>query len=94
MKKNMTPHQIKKALKNKNISQSGLARDLNVTPQHIFHVIKTPTRSFSAACHIAKAIDKQLDDVWPEIYEPNQAPPKIGRPLTKGYFDLHPEAAG
>jgi len=87
MQKNMTPNQIKIALKNKDISQSGLARDLGCTPQHIFLVIKDPTRSFPAACHIAKALDKGPADIWPEIYRPDQPPPKVGRPLSKGYYD-------
>ena len=84
---NMTPDQIKTALKKRDISQSGLARDLGCTPQHIFLVIKDPTRSFPAACHIAKALNKGPADIWPEIYEPDQAPPQVGRPLTNGLFD-------
>lgn len=87
MYKNMTPAQIKSALKRRDISQSGLARDLGCTPQHIFLVIKDPTRSFPAAQHIATALDKEPAEVWPEIYRPGQAPPKPGRPLSKGYFD-------
>ncbi len=58
MHKNMTPAQIKAALKRRDISQSGLARDLGCTPQHIFLVIKDPTRSFPAAQHIATALGK------------------------------------
>jgi lambda repressor-like predicted transcriptional regulator len=87
MHKNMTPAQIKAALKRRDISQSGLARDLGCTPQHIFLVIKDPTRSFPAAQHIATALGKKPSDVWPELYHPDQAPPKPGRPLSKGYFD-------
>lgn len=87
MQKNMTPNQIKRALKEKDISQSGLARDLKKTPQHIFLVIKNPKRSFPAACHIAKALGKKIEEVWPETYQPNQPPPKPGRPLTNGLFD-------
>lgn len=87
MQTNMTPAQIKLALKNKDISQSGLARDLDCTPQHIFLVIKDPTRSFPAACHIARALNKGLEDIWPETYSQDQQPPKVGRPLSKGYYD-------
>jgi len=87
MKKNMTPKQIKIALKIKDISQSGLAEDLGCTPQNIFLTIKDPTRSYPAASHIAKALGKKIEDVWPEIYSPNQPPPKVGRPLSKGYYD-------
>lgn len=87
MHKNMTPAQIKADLKRRDISQSGLARDLGCTPQHIYLVINDPTRSFPAAQHIATALGKELADVWPEIYRPDQAPPRPGRPLSKGYFD-------
>ena len=87
MQRNMTPDQIKTALKHRRISQSGLARDLGYTPQHIFLTIKDPTRSFPVACHIARALGKNPEDVWPEIYQPNQRPPKPGRPLTKGLYD-------
>jgi len=86
MKKNMTPVQIKIALKKKDISQSGLARDLKRTPQHIFLVIKNPKRSFPAACHIAKALGKRVEEIWPETFSPDQAPPKPGRPITNGLF--------
>jgi lambda repressor-like predicted transcriptional regulator len=87
MQKNMTPTQIKRALADKDISQSGLARDLGCTPQHIFMVIKDPTRSFAAACHIAMALNKALEEIWPETFSPNQPPPKVGRPLSKGFYD-------
>lgn len=87
MLKNMTPDQIKAALKHRDITQSGLARDLGCTPQHIFLVIKDPTRSFPAARHIAKALDKDLNEVWPETYRPNQPRPKPGRPISKGFYD-------
>ncbi|MCP3940040.1 MAG: transcriptional regulator [Desulfobacteraceae bacterium] len=87
MQTNMTPAQIKMALQKKKISQSGLARDLNVTPQHIFLVIKDPTRSFPAACHIARALNKAPEEVWPETFRPNQPAPKIGRPLTSGFYN-------
>ena len=89
----MTPDQIKIALKKKDISQSGLARDLGCTPQHIFLVIKDPTRSFPAACHIARALDRDLADIWPEIFSPDQPPPKVGRPLTHGLYDREPAVA-
>lgn len=87
MQTNMTPAQIKMAFQKRKITQSGIARDLGVTPQHIFLVIKDPTRSFSAACHIAKALNKAVEEVWPETFRPNQPPPKIGRPLTRGLYN-------
>jgi len=93
MQKNMTPDEIKFALKIRDISQSGLARDLGRTPQHIFQVIKDPTRSFPAACHIAKALDKNLAEIWPEVFSQNQPPPKSGRPFTHGLYDREPAVA-
>ncbi|MCD4678051.1 MAG: helix-turn-helix transcriptional regulator [Desulfobacula sp.] len=89
MKTNMTPDQIKEALIDKDISQSGLGRDLNCTPQNIHMTIKNPKRSFSTAKHIARALGKKIHEVWPETFKPGQEPPKTGRPLTKGYFDHH-----
>jgi len=93
MKTNMTPAQIKKALKAKDISQSGLARDLKKTPQHIFLVIKNPKRSFPAACHIARALGKNIEEVWPETFSTGQTPPKAGRPMTHGLYDREPAVA-
>lgn len=87
LKTNMTPEQIKIALKLKRVSQSGLARDLGCTPQHVFRVIKDPTSSFPVALHIATALGKDLEDVWPETFEPDQQPPKVGRPLTRGLYN-------
>lgn len=87
MPKNMTPDQIKAALKRLGLSQSGLARDMGCTPQHIFLTIKDPTRSFPVATHIAMALQKAPNDVWPENFEPNQAPPRPGRPLSRGLYD-------
>ncbi|MCG8643313.1 MAG: helix-turn-helix domain-containing protein [Desulfobacterales bacterium] len=89
MQKNMTPNQIKIALRKRDISQSGLARDLGCSPQHIFLVIKDPTRSFPAACHIATALKKTVDEIWPETFTPNQEPPRVGRPMSKGLYDHH-----
>lgn len=87
MQTNMTPVQIKRALKDREISQSGLARDLGCTPQHIFLVIKDPTRSFTVACHISMALNRALEEIWPEIFRRGQAAPKPGRPLSKGFYD-------
>ena len=86
-KQNMTPGEIKIALSYMGISQSGLARDLNRSPSHIGRVIENPNRSFPVACHIAKALQMDLEEIWPETYGSNQHPPKPGRPLTKGLYN-------
>ena len=84
---NMTPDQIKAALKRRDISQSGLARDLGCTPQHIYLVINDPKRSFPAASHIAAALERTPEEVWPEIFQPGYQPQRPGRPLSKGLYD-------
>ena len=86
MLKNMTPERVKAILTDKGLSQSGLARDLGCSPTNIFLTIKNPGRSYSTALHIAKAIGMQPHEVWPETYEPNQPPPQLGRPLSKGLY--------
>lgn len=91
MAKNMTPDQIKANLKDRGFSQSGLARDMGCSPQHVFRVIKEPTYSFPVASHIAKALGKTLPDIWPETYPADPEPPKVGRPLTRGLYN--PRAA-
>ncbi|MCP3941433.1 MAG: transcriptional regulator [Desulfobacteraceae bacterium] len=75
------------ALKKKNISQAGIARELDYCPQHIFSTIKDPKRSWPVACHIAKALNKKVEEIWPENFHPNQPPPKPGRPLSKGFYN-------
>ena len=86
MAKNMTPEQIKAILTGKGFSQSGLARDLGCTPTNVFLTIEDPGRSYPTALHIAKALGMQLHEVWPETYRPNQPPPQLGRPLSKGLY--------
>lgn len=85
-KQNMTPQEIINTLKDRGISQSGLARDLNRSPSHVGRVINDPKRSWPMACHIAKALGKKPEEVWPEIFAPNQQAPKVGRPLGRGIF--------
>jgi transcriptional regulator with XRE-family HTH domain len=85
----LTPDQIKQALADQGISQAGLARDLNVSRSHIHSVIHNRLASHRVRCHIARAINRPVNDLW----EIKENPTRNGRPLTKGYFDLHPEAA-
>ena len=83
--KTLNPEQIKQALDNAGISQAGLARDLNVSRVHIHHVIHNNTVSHRVRCHIAKAINRPVNDLW----EIKEDPTKAGRPITNGFFDLH-----
>jgi transcriptional regulator with XRE-family HTH domain len=84
----LTPRQIKQAIADTGISQSGLARDLDVSRSHIHHVIHNNVVSHRVRCHIAMAINRPIDELW--VIKEN--PTKIGRPLTKGYYDLHQAA--
>ena len=78
----MTPKQIKRALEDVNISQSGVARDLKVTPTAIQKVIDNTSVSHRIRCYIAKAINKPVEEIW-DIKDPV----KLGRPLTTGVYD-------
>jgi len=86
-KQNMTPKEIINTLNDRGISQSGLARDLDRSPSHIGRVIRDPKRSWPVACHVAKALGKKPEEVWPETFTPDQSAPKVGRPLGCGLFD-------
>jgi lambda repressor-like predicted transcriptional regulator len=89
-KQNMTPKEIVNVLNDRGISQSGLARDLNRSPSHVGRVIRDPKRSWPMACHIARALDKKPEEVWPETFAPDQPTPKVGRPLGRGLFTHKP----
>ena len=88
-KQNMTPKEIINALDDRGINQSGLARDLKRSPSHIGRVIRNPSRSFPVARHVAKALGKKPEEVWPEVFKPNQPAPKVGRPPGRGLYDHH-----
>lgn len=86
--KTMTPEQIKKALEAVEISQAGLARDLNVSRSLINQVINNNAISHRVRCHVAKAIGRPVGEIWHIKNNPH----KVGRPLTKGLF-YRPDAA-
>jgi len=79
----MTPKQIKQALAAADISQAGLARDLGVSRSMIYQVIHNNTASHRVRCHIAKAVGRPVDELW----DINDDPIRIGRPLSHGFFD-------
>jgi len=85
----MTPAQIINALDDVEISQAGLARDLDVSRTLIHLIIYDKASSSRVRAHIARAINRQVDEIW--IIRKDSPTP--GRPLTKGYFDHHPQAA-
>lgn len=78
--KPMTAAEIKKALLQCNVQQSGLARDLGVAPSIISQVISGRTVSYRVQCHIAKAIGKPVSQVFLLKADPT----KKGRPLGQG----------
>ena len=86
--KTMTPEQIIQALDNVEISQAGLARDLNVSRSLIHQIIYNKATSHRARCHIAKAIKRSVGEVWTIKKDPT----KVGRPLTMGLYDHHQPA--
>ena len=87
--KTMTPKQIKQALDSVDISQAGLARDLNVSRSLIYQVIHNNATSHRVRCHIAKAVGRPVGELW----EIKENPTRPGRPLTRGLYDHHRQAA-
>jgi len=85
----MTPEQIIKALNDIEISQAGLARDLNVSRTLIHLVIYDKASSSRVRAHIAKALNRPVDKIWTI----RKNPPTPGRPLTKGLYYRPPTAA-
>lgn len=87
--KTMTPEQIKKALEDINVSQSGLARDLGITPQMVNKIIHNRAVSHRVRCHVAKAVGRPVTEIWPI----RDNPEKKGRPMTHGLYDREPAVA-
>ncbi|SDU27409.1 helix-turn-helix domain-containing protein [Desulfobacula phenolica] len=87
--KTMTPKQIKRALDDVDISQAGLARDLDVSRSMVAMVIHNKATSHRVRCHIAKAINRPVNEVW----EIKKNPTQTGRPLTHGLYDRQTAAA-
>ena len=53
-----------------------------VSPTAVQQIINNTTASHRIRCHIAKAINKQVDEIW-DIKDTD----RIGRPLTMGIYD-------
>ena len=85
--KNMTATTIIKALNDAGISQAGIARDLSKSPVTVRQVIKGDCVSHTVRTHIAKCINMDVREIWPETYLVKDDPTRKGRPLSKGYFD-------
>ena len=83
----MTPKQIKRAIEDAGFTQAALARDLNVTPQHVGQVVHGLAANHRVRCHIARAIKRPVGTIW----RIKKNPTRTGRPLSHGLCD--PQAA-
>lgn len=75
----MTPVDIKVALLRANVTQAAIAREIGVSQVSVLRVIKNHSASHRIRLAIAKAIDRDVRQIWPE------AGKKRGRP--KSYMD-------
>lgn len=80
--KTMTPKQIKRAIEDAGLDQAGLADDLGKSRSLIHQVIHNTSTSHPVRCHIAKAINRPVDELW----EIKKNPTKIGRPRGRGIY--------
>jgi len=64
----MDPKEIKKALIDAEVTQSDLARELNVSPNMIYLVIKGKGTSDRVRRHIARRIGIDVKRIWPSTY--------------------------
>jgi lambda repressor-like predicted transcriptional regulator len=84
--KNMKPSEIREYLRQKGVTIAGIARDLNKTNTAIALTVKGLTVSDKIRRHIAKCINKPVEDIWPETYLVKDDPTKKGRPTSKGLY--------
>jgi Ner family transcriptional regulator len=70
----MDAMEINYQLKRLGKSQSGLARELGVTPGIVNNVIHGRTTCFAVAAHIAKLLQSEPILLWPEryVFKPRQ----------------------
>ena len=59
---------IQAELKSKGLTQSGLADKCRVSPSVIGRVIKGQATSYRLARYIARVLDRQVHDLWPQQY--------------------------
>ena len=76
----MKPDKIKAALKEKEITIAGIARDLEKSTTAIHMVINGASVSHEIRTHIAECLDLPVGEVF--IVKKN--PTQKGRPVTKG----------
>lgn len=86
MVKNMGPEKIRQLIRDAKTTPAALARDIDKSPTAFYLVIDGKSVSYDIMCHIAKAIDKPVEEIWPENFT-NGQPRRPGRPETHGIFD-------
>ena len=64
----MRPIDIIYQLKLRGITQSQLARDIGVSSGVVSNVINGKITAYAVAQHIAKTLDKEIKDIWPDQY--------------------------
>jgi len=84
--KNWKGNRIRKALSKVGITPAGISRDLSVTRQHVHHVIDGKSVSDRTRRHIARCINRDVSELWPQTYLLKKDPTRVGRPRTKGLY--------
>lgn len=84
--KDLQPNEIRANLALKCITQSAIARALNVQPSAIQKVIDGISVSDRIRRAVAAAIDMEVNEVWPSVYL-NGGPRSPGRPLSDAYHN-------
>lgn len=87
MAKNMSPAQIRKLLRDVNKTPAALAKDLEKSPTSFYLVIDGKSVSNDIRCHIAKAVNMPVEEIWPETYLVHGGPTRPGRPKTHGLYN-------
>lgn len=65
----MTPLDIKYSLSKRGLSQTDVADSLGVSVVSVHLVISGERTSHRIATHIASALDKTIDEIWPGRYD-------------------------
>ena len=81
--KDMTPAEIRKAMIDAQVTQSGIARSLNppVTPSAVYRVIEGTGVSHRIRQALAEATGIDIKRIWPSVYLFG-GPRKAGRPFS------------
>jgi lambda repressor-like predicted transcriptional regulator len=80
----MEPNEIRIEMLRRGVTQSGLARDIGVTVQSVHRIIENKNVSHKIRMAVAKAIGKDLKEIWPSTYLYGGGPRKRGRPVCHG----------